>query len=88
MFSIVELKTAALDYGIPGISPTQMLLIFLMMLSLSMIPYLFLYLSLRDEQGTASKSLRASHILAFTTRPFRRMTAWVHAHHLPPVLHH
>jgi len=36
-----------------------MLLLFLMMLSVSMIPYLFLYLSLRDEQSRASRSSTA-----------------------------
>ena len=88
MFSIVELKATALEYGIPGVSPTHMLLLFLMMLSISMIPYLFLLRSLRDEEGRASTSLRASPILEFTTKPLRKMIAWVHAHRHPELLHH
>jgi len=80
VFPTVELKAAALDYGIPGISPTHMLLLFLMMLSVSMIPYLFLYLSLRDEQSRASRSS--------TAKPFKSWTAWLHAHRHPELLHH
>lgn len=80
MFSIVELKTTALDNGVPGVSPTHMLLLFLMMLAISMIPYLFLFLSLGNEKGGASKSLRVS--------PFRKMSAWVHVHWHPELLHH
>ena len=82
MFSIVELKTATLDSGIPGISSTHMLLLYLMMFSVSMIPYLFLYLSLRDKSGKAPLSSEAS------TKPFRKMNAWMHAHRHPELLHH
>ena len=88
MFPIVELKATALDYGIPGVSPTLMLLLFGMMLALSMIPYAFLYASLREERGKASKALRVSHIPEFATRPFTKMIAWVHAHQHPHLLHH
>ena len=86
MLSSVELKTAVLDYGIPGVSPAHMLLLFLMMLSISMIPYLFLFLSLRQEKVRASTSLRASP--GFTAKPFRKMIAWVHAHRHPQLLQH
>ena len=86
MFSIVELKTATLDYGIPGVSPARMLLIFVMMLSISMIPYLFLYLSLREEQGKASVSFRAPSEV--TAKPFGKLIAWMHAHRHPQLLHH
>jgi hypothetical protein len=78
VFSIVELKTTALDSGITGVSPTHMLLLFLMMLAISMIPYLFLYVSLRDKQGRAST----------TTKPFERMIGWLHVHRHPELLHH
>lgn len=88
MFSIVELKTATLDYGIPGVSPARMLLIFVMMLSISMIPYLFLYLSLLDKRRGQSTSLRSSRIPEFTTKPLRKMIAWVDAHRHPALLHH
>ncbi len=82
MFLIVELKTATLDYGIPGISQAHMLLLFLMMISVSMIPYLFLYLSLRDKSGKAPVSSEAS------TKPFSKLAAWMHAHRHPELLHH
>ena len=88
MFSIVERKAAALDYGIPVVSPTQMLLVFLMMLAIPMIPCLFLYLSLRDEKVRASMLSGTSPILEFTAKPFRKMNAWVHAHRHPELLHH
>lgn len=80
MLSIVQLKTTALDVGIPGISQVHMLLIFGMMLAISMIPYFFLYLSLR-EQGRAPVSRKHSPIV-------EKITAWVHAHRHPQLLHH
>jgi hypothetical protein len=82
VFSIVELKTATLDYGITGISSTHMLLLDLMMFSVSMIPYLFMYLSLRDKSGKSPVSSQAS------TKPFSKMIAWMHAHRHPALLHH
>ncbi len=87
MFSIVELKAATLDYGIPGVSPARMLLIFAMMLCISMIPYLFLYLSLRDKRPGQSTSFRSSRILEFTTKRLRKMITWVDAHRHPALLH-
>lgn len=75
MLALVELKTAVLDYGIPGISQMKMLLLFLMMLSVSLIPYFFLYLSLGDEPGAPAKPLRV--------KPTR-----VKAHGHPALLHH
>jgi hypothetical protein len=86
MFSIIELKATALDYGIPGISPTHLLLFFLLMFSVPMIPYLFLFISLRGKQARASMSLRVSR--ESTTKPWGRMIAWVHAHRHPELLHH
>ncbi len=82
MFSIVELKATALEYGIPGISQTLLPLLFAMMLAISMIPYLFLYLSLRDKRAQAPASSRLA------AKPFRQLTAWVHAHRHPQLLHH
>ncbi len=79
MLSIVELNTRALDSGIPGVSPTHMLLLFLMMLAIPMIPYAFLYHSLRNKQAPIPES---------TTKPFTKMVAWVHAHRHPELLHH
>ena len=76
MFSIVELKATALDHGIPGVSPAHMLLLVLLMFSVPMIPYLFLYLSLRDQPGRPAMS------------PFGKMIAWVHTHRHPELLHH
>jgi hypothetical protein len=74
VFSIVELKTMALDSGIPGVSPAFMLLIFLMMLSISMIPYALLYISLSEEPGRAS-SLTVSPVRELKGRPFQRIAA-------------
>jgi hypothetical protein len=88
VFSIVELKATALDYGIPGVSPTHLLLFFLMTLAIPMIPYLFLFLSLREEKVRTALSPGASPILEFTAKPFRKMSAWVHAHRHPELLHH
>ena len=85
MFSIVELKTATLDYGTPGISQTLLVLLFLMMLGISMIPYLFLFLSLRENQSRASLLVKASHV---TEKPFNKVIAWMHAHRHPQLLHH
>ena len=78
MLSIIELNTRTLDSGIPGVSPTHMLLLFLMMFAVPMIPYAFLYLSLRDKRAPLPES---------TTKPFSKMAAWMHAHS-HPVLHH
>ncbi len=80
MFSIVELKTALLDSGIPGISPLHMMLLFLLLAAAPMIPYFFLYRSLRDEEGTAPKAAKTSHFHGFTAR-------WLHWHHHPQPLH-
>jgi choline-glycine betaine transporter len=88
VFSIVQLKVTALDYGIAGLSVTQMVLLFLMMFLVPMIPYLFLFLSLREKKATAAMSLRALPILEFTTKPFREFIAWVHTHRHPELLHH
>jgi hypothetical protein len=75
MFSLVELKAATLDYGIPGISQTPLLLIFLMMLGISMIPYFFLYLSLGDKKSEAS------------TKHAGKFATWLHAHRHPLLNH-
>lgn len=82
MLSIVELKTATLDYGIPGVSPIYMLLLFLMMLAIPMIPYLFLYLSLGGDKGSASPIVQPA------TNARRKIFAWVHPHRHPDLLHH
>ncbi len=82
MFSIVELKTMTLDYGIPGVSPTLTLLLFALMLAISMIPYALLYVSLRDKKG--AEAVRVSHVPDFA----KRMIAWVHVHRHPELLHH
>jgi hypothetical protein len=78
VLSIIELNTRTLDSGIPGVSPTHMLLLFLMMYAVAMIPFAFLYLSLRDKKVRVIES----------TKPFSKMVAWVHAHRHPALLHH
>lgn len=85
MFSIIELKTTALDQGIPNVSPAHMMLFVLLICSVPMIPYLFLYLSLREEPSGQSMS---SPILEFITKPFRQLIAWVHTHRHLELLHH
>ena len=84
MSSIAELKATALDRGIPGVSPTHMLLFVLLMYSVPMIPYLFLYLSLRDKGGP----LMSLPMLEFITKPFGKMIGWMHTHRHPELLHH
>jgi len=64
-----------------------MLLVFVMMYAISLIPYLFLFLSLRDEQRREPMTSAASPILELTANPFRKMMAWVHVHR-HPLLHH
>jgi hypothetical protein len=72
--SIVELRTQTLDYGIPGISDVHLLLLFALMLAISMIPYFFLYRSLRDK--------------VVRSKPVRKMFEWTHGHRHPHLLHH
>jgi len=74
VFLLVELKTATLDYGIPGVSAIKMVLIFWMMLAISMIPYLFLYVSLREKRRVERPA----------ANPF---ASWLHLHR-PHLLHH
>lgn len=80
MLTIVELKTTALDVGIPGISQAQMVLIFGMMIAISMIPYFFLYLSLREKPAAAPARKHSPFV--------EKIAAWVHAHRHPELLHH
>lgn len=87
MFSIIQLKAAALDYGISGVTPMHMMLFFLMTSLIPIIPYLFLYLSLPDEHGRTPMSSRVTHP-RLLMRPVGRMAAWLHAHHHPQLLHH
>lgn len=81
MLAIIELKTATLDYGIPGVSPARMLLIFLMMFAIPMIPYFFLYLSLREKHAEAPVPHERPGIV-------EKMAAWIHAHRHPALHHH
>jgi hypothetical protein len=75
VFAILELKTATLDYGIAGFSEASMLAIFLLAFAVPMIPYLFLYLSLRDKKNQ-------------TVRAGSKLFAWMHPHRHPQLLHH
>jgi len=79
VLALVELKTATLDYGIAGVSPTRLLLTFGMMFAISMIPYFFLYLSLREKPAGAPERKHS----AFA----EKMATWFHAHR-HPLLHH
>lgn len=80
MFALVELKTAALDIGIPGMSPLGAALAFLLMFGLPMIPYAIFYRSLREKRSTTPEA--ADH------RPFEKFMGWMHMHHHPQLLHH
>ena len=80
MFSIVDLTTRTLDYGIPGISPALAVLLLLLILGLPMIPYVVQYVALREKESRASNAVAIS--------PFEKMIAWVHVHRHPELLHH
>jgi hypothetical protein len=76
VFALVQLKTTPLDIGIPGFSAVPVLLVFLMILAIPMIPYLFLYLGLRNE---GSKQRQP---------PRRTIADRLHLHRHPVLLHH
>lgn len=78
MFLNVELHTATLDRGIPGVSPTEMLLIFAMMLLISMVPYFFLYVSLRPKRSAVASAKNS----------FSNVTGWLHNYRRHELLHH
>ena len=88
MFAIVALKTATLDYGIAGISPLHMLLLMLMMMAIPMIPYAFLYRSLRDKEAGLRSVSSAAPQPGFWSAGMRKMSTWVHVHRHPQPLHH
>jgi len=77
MFAIVQLHSAVLDHGVSGISPLQLLLIFLMISGITMIPYFFLYLSLRDRRKRTEPR----------TMPLRKLGGWMHLHWHPHLMH-
>jgi hypothetical protein len=77
MFAILQLHSAVLDHGVSGISPLDLLLLFLMMYGITMVPYFFLYLSLRDRRKEAEP--RWMH--------FGKLGAWMHVHWHPHLLH-
>ena len=81
MLLIAELKTAPLDSGIPGISPMHMLLLLGLILAIPMIPYAFLYASLRETEGRARGSIKV------VRKPFTKVIAWFQHRH-PELLHH
>lgn len=77
MFAIVQLHSAGLDHGVSGISPIETLLLFLMMFGITMIPYFFLYLALRDRRKRTESQ----------TVPLRKLGAWMHVHWHPHLMH-
>jgi hypothetical protein len=83
VFLIVQLQTAPLDAGVPA-SQMRWVLILLLMVVLPMIPYLLLYLSLREKNASASKPAKASLIREFA----RKIAASFHVHRHPEPLHH
>jgi hypothetical protein len=83
VFLTFELKTATLDYGIPGISAFEMWLIFALLLAIPMIPYFFLYKSLGEKKGTASATQK-SHGEGLS----KKLGTWIEAHRRPEPLHH
>lgn len=83
MFSIAELKTAALDYGTPALSPWHAMLLLLLILFIPLIPYILLSHSLQAEEDKESVNAPAS-----APELFVKMTAWMHAHRRLHLLHH
>jgi len=83
VFLIVQLQSAPLDAGVPA-SQIHWVLIFLLMLALSMLPYMFLYYSLRDKRTEAPKQVTASPIREFG----RKIAASFHVHRHPQPLRH
>lgn len=81
MFSLVELNTATLDKGIPGITPVDTALLFLLMFGVAMFPYALFYLSLRQKPSAAPGAAGLTH------GPFARLTAWMHLHHAEAMRH-
>jgi hypothetical protein len=86
VFLLVELKTATLDYGIRGFSQMDLLLVFLMMIAISMIPYALLFISLRRTEAGASLESKPSR--ESSAWPFGKLISWMHAHRHPELLHH
>jgi hypothetical protein len=89
---IVQLKTAVLDYGIPGVSPAHMLVLFGVAFAVPMIPFLFLYFSVRGEKDSAPAAPKNSGAKAAgkpfeTGEPFK-MVAPLHVQRNPEPLHH
>jgi hypothetical protein len=83
VFLIVQLQTAPLDAGVPA-SQLHWVLIFLMLIALPMIPYLFLYLSLREKHIGAPKPATGSPFRELA----RKIAASFHVHRHPQPLHH
>lgn len=87
MFPLLQLKTTALDFGIPDISATRMLLLYALMLGVSMIPYALLYISLRRADHPASIAAKAPPATA-SPSIFGKLAARLHVHRHPELLHH
>lgn len=79
MFLLVQLHSATLDYG-TRLSPLSALLLLIMIAWIPLIPYAFLYHSLRNEGQKVAKPLKPS--------PVHKMMDWVHAHRHPQLVHH
>ena len=79
MFSLVELKTMGLDTL--GISQLRTILYFLLMFGIPMVPYFFLYHSLREVETTQPAPQREGF-------RFRKLMDWMHIHRHPQPLHH
>lgn len=77
MLSLLQLQTATLDKGIPGISPADTALLFLLIFAVSMFAYALFYWSLREK----TKASEAHH------GPFARLTGWMHLHRHPQPQH-
>jgi hypothetical protein len=80
MFSLIQVNTATLDKGIPGITPLDTALLFLLLFAVPMFPYFLFYLSLREKK--APEPAGVPH------RPFAKLTGWMHMHRHPQLLHH
>lgn len=78
MFLLLQLKQTSLDSGTLGISQVDALLLFILVLALTMVPYFFLYRSLGEHKGGEKTSPSLVH----------RALDWMHVHRHPALVHH
>lgn len=78
MFLLLQLKEMRLDSGTLGISQVDALLLFILILGITMVPYSFLVRSLGERKDGGRRSPSVLH----------RALDWMHLHRHPELLHH